>query len=821
MSKSYEQLYDEQELMEAEALDIRQKKEYRDTISAIQQGRFDETQVGNALMKTYFLPIRDKIQEYMDLTLVGKIGVTQRYLIYLNNDASAIAYMTIQRLIKKLAQRSNLVKVSAIASSIVGSLKISHTFKTAEEVNPKLMSYLGREYRRASASRKKMLIEKHLAEFTSISGAETRAIELKVGVMLLELVLQSGTDLIEKKKRWQKGVDKYATYYVSFTDDVMKTLNKTISISPTLALYPPMIVPPDDWTSWKRGGYKTVDFQFMTIRNWMAREKLKGMDLSKPMGVVNKLQKTAWKVNKPIADVIQYIYSNNLIDPSSPPTLPNLYGGIPTRDPTDIRELLVWKEYKKTYTKEEKKIWAVWNKNRERVQIGLDGEHGRRLQYLMTLGVVNRMIDYDRFYYVYQLDYRGRVYPLTDFFNPQSKGYVKAMLEFSEGHYLDRVGIYWLKVHLANSYGLDKSPFAERIQWVEDNIRDILRCAKDPLDTIGIWNIASSPFEFLAACMAIREHTKGNKVHLPIQLDAVNSGIQMYSGLLRDKEGAKSTCVVGSERADLYQEVADKTNYKLSSGRYPSAIYFTDKEGVQREVRTQEEARSLAGNFTRKMTKPNVMTVPYSVSLMGMQQQNWTVMDDMKLSGKAFWKGDEWVVNKLWTMTVHESIFEIVKGARAGQEYLKDVARLLTKPALWYTPIYDLPVLQPAYKTEDIRVHTVFGKLLIQEFTNEVKRSKQLSSIAANYIHSIDASILMYVVDNIGEDIGTIHDCFLVHPNQGERVRDMYKEGYVKVMRADPLKMFSEELDKEGKVEIPYVGDLDLNEVYNSEYIIS
>jgi hypothetical protein len=35
------------------------------------------------------------------------------------------------------------------------------------------------------------------------------------------------------------------------------------------------------------------------------------------------------------------------------------------------------------------------------------------------------------------------------------------------------------------------------------------------------------------------------------------------------------------------------------------------------------------------------------------------------------------------------------------------------------------------------------------------------------------------------------------------------------------LKMFSEELDKDKLVEIPYVNDLDLEEVYDSKYIIS
>jgi DNA-directed RNA polymerase len=295
----------------------------------------------------------------------------------------------------------------------------------------------------------------------------------------------------------------------------------------------------------------------------------------------------------------------------------------------------------------------------------------------------------------------------------------------------------------------------------------------------------------------------------------------MYSGLLRDKTGAKSTCVIGDTRSDLYQEVADSVNEKLLSDKYPRYVAFVDKSGVERIVPTKVEAESLAGKVTRKMTKRNVMTIPYSVSLRGMKMQNWEVMDDMKLEGKAFWKGDEWVVNYLWTTLVHESVYEIVKGARRGQEYLKDVVRNLKAPALWHTPIYNLPVLQSAYKSKELRIKTVLGTLSISQFLDEPNRQKQLASVAANFIHSIDAAILMYVVEHMKGDIGTIHDCFLVHPNKGEEVRNRYKEGYVEIMRADPLKMFSEELDKDKLVEIPYVNDLDLEEVYDSKYIIS
>ncbi len=201
--------------------------------------------------------------------------------------------------------------------------------------------------------------------------------------------------------------------------------------------------------------------------------------------------------------------------------------------------------------------------------------------------------------------------------------------------------------------------------------------------------------------------------------------------------------------------------------------------------------------------------------------QNWDVMEDMKLQGKDFWKGDEWVVNYLWTFLTYEAIFEIVKGARAGQEYLKAVAGELKDRALWHTPIYELPVLQPVGKIKEHRVKTILGTLSFKMPEEGIKRSKQLSSIAANFIHSIDATVLMYIVDHIGKDIGTIHDCFLVHPNDGQLVTNLYKEGYVRVMEADPLKLFQEELDPEGKIEIPYVNDLDLKEVYDSIYIIS
>jgi DNA-directed RNA polymerase len=71
------------------------------------------------------------------------------------------------------------------------------------------------------------------------------------------------------------------------------------------------------------------------------------------------------------------------------------------------------------------------------------------------------------------------------------------------------------------------------------------------------------------------------------------------------------------------------------------------------------------------------------------------------------------------------------------------------------------------------------------------------------------------------QPIGVIHDCFLVHPNDGDDIQTQYKEGFIAVMEADPLRNIQAQLDPEHLVEFPEYGELDLNEVRDSDYIIS
>jgi len=266
--------------------------------------------------------------------------------------------------------------------------------------------------------------------------------------------------------------------------------------------------------------------------------------------------------------------------------------------------------------------WHDFNRAREDIHIRQTAESSKRLELIYTIAVAERMKEYAELYYPYIMDYRGRVYADVNFLTPQGQHYTKSMLEFSEGRKLDAVGVRWLKIHTANVYGKDKEAYDERIDWFDANEQTIIDIALRPLETMKDWVYADSPFEYLAACMAWVDHKTGMPVHLPIQLDATCSGIQMYSGLLRDKVGAESVNVIGHTRNDIYQMVADRVDVHLKNGNYSKWIEYTDKEGVVKSEYAEPVAKSMIGNITRGIVKRNVMTVPYSVTRQGMSKQD-------------------------------------------------------------------------------------------------------------------------------------------------------------------------------------------------------
>lgn len=72
----------------------------------------------------------------------------------------------------------------------------------------------------------------------------------------------------------------------------------------------------------------------------------------------------------------------------------------------------------------------------------------------------------------------------------------------------------YLKIDIANSYGLDKKTFEERIQWFDDNKDNLRQLCKE----------ADEPAQMYAGVLAYEDTCKGIPTGHLVGLDATCSG---------------------------------------------------------------------------------------------------------------------------------------------------------------------------------------------------------------------------------------------------------------------------------------------------------
>ncbi len=451
--------------------------------------------------------------------------------------------------------------------------------------------------------------------------------------------------------------------------------------------------------------------------------------------------------------------------------------------------------------------------------------------FLTDLHEAREYAQFEEVYLPATMDFRGRVYAKPHL-NHQRADYVKALWVFSEGKPLDTLGLAFLKIHLSNCgdfQKISKAPFEKRLQWVGDNLEKILETAQDPFADLW-WTKADSPFCFLAACREVwgyYQDPEGYICHLPVSVDGSCSGLQHYSAMLRDAEGATYVNLVPSETPqDVYKEVANIVN----------ELVIND----QGDEMAQEW---LDHKIDRKVTKRATMTLCYGSKQYGWREQ---LMEDFmreytkevelgtrdKHPFKEPGKASAYMAKKL-----DVALRKTVKAAVEGMDWLQEVASLLAaenKPVIWTTPI-GFPVVngyyEPILRQVDIKIK---GKRKRQQlllgYTDQLKRSKQRSTIAPNFVHSYDAAHLMMVALEAKKQ--GINSFLLIHDSFGCLPADMgvfsviVKSQFVKLYENhDPFQSVYENaiiaLSEKGKGQLsppPSKGTLDIQSVINSQY---
>ncbi|CAG5864809.1 unnamed protein product [Menidia menidia] len=588
----------------------------------------------------------------------------------------------------------------------------------------------------------------------------------------------------------------------------------------------PMLCPPVPWTSVRFGAYLLTPAKLMrTVEGATQHEQLleKCQDLHAVFDSLNQLGNCAWRINKPLLDIIISIFndrgSEKLDIPppmSEAPRIPHFNQHDPAYTATE-----------RAHMKRE-----VINAKKKSSEM-----HSLRMDALYKLSIANHIRD-EVFWFPHNMDFRGRTYPCPPYFNHLGSDVTRATLVFAEGKPLGPKGLDWLKIHLVNLTGLKKrSSLQGRLEYADTIMEDILDSADNPLNGKKWWMNADEPWQALACCMEIANAVRSPDPtrfisHFPVHQDGSCNGLQHYAALGRDVIGATSVNLMPCEvPQDVYSGVAQQVE----------ELRARDAENGLKI------AQVLEGFISRKVVKQTVMTVVYGVTRYGGRLQIEKRLKEID----DFPKDHIWDASHYLVRLVFSGLKEMFTGTREIQDWLTESARLISKSGHtveWVTPL-GLPVIQPYHRARNQVLKSSMQHINLQinhDATERPDTVKQKNAFPPNFIHSLDSTHMMLTslyCYSAGLTFVSVHDCFWTHALTVDTMNKVCREQFVALHSQPILQELSDFLlmkyctpiptEARGKKyqeyrrlllllsKVPQTGDFDLRRVKESTYFFS
>ena len=542
-------------------------------------------------------------------------------------------------------------------------------------------------------------------------------------------------------------------------------------------------------------------------------DRLRGQDMSHEYKAINGLQRTPWTINRPVLEVMRTAWDSG-----------QEWAGLPPRDDLPLPEYPFDKDPQEM-DDAEKQLFRDWASQRNRLYNFNAKSMSRRLQVERTIQLAEDYAKYPEFYFVWQLDFRSRKYPVESFMSPQVADWGKALIEFNNGFPInDYDDAAWLAIHGANLYGNDKVSFNDRIEWAWNQEDDIVASAENPLDYTW-WTTADKPWQFLSWCFewyGLLREGWGFYTHLPCSADGSCNGLQHLSAILLDERGGRATNLLPSETpADIYTDVAIRAEQLVRQ----------DAEAGHELAR-----KCLEFGIDRSITKRPVMIVPYSGTQHACREYiQEAIADKIEKSGGCSPFGDDlFHVGLYLSKHVWQGINETISSARAVMDYVKEIGSYYAqanKHMEWVTPTNFL-VVQPYFNTKKRLIKThIDGNLVYlsyqQELQDSVNKSRISTGASPNFIHSLDAAALTLTVNkcldaNMG-DFSMVHDSYGTHSPNMPIMSQILREEFVKMYQDNDVlgQLRDHACQTLGDTSLPMPpskGNLDLSKVLESYY---
>lgn len=552
----------------------------------------------------------------------------------------------------------------------------------------------------------------------------------------------------------------------------------------------PMLVEPLPWSGFRTGGYIRYPGQFMrakdgdNVQEMYSRAAIEKGDMDQVFAGLDVLGRTAWNINTPILEIMVEAWNSGEALADIPPLdKETVYPPEPNSSADGLAR------YR-------------WRKEVQRLENEKMGLHSQRCFQNLQLETAKAFAN-ETFYLPHNIDFRGRAYPLPPFLNHMGADGSRGLLRFARGRALGPEGLRWLKIHLANVFGNNKTTLLQREQFATDHLDDIYDSVVNPLTGKRWWLQGDDPWQVLATCFEIHNALESGDPesflsHLPVHQDGTCNGLQHYAALGGDKIGAAQVNLEPSDRpADIYSGVADLVR---------SSIHADAEEG-------HKLALILKDKVTRKLVKQTVMTNVYGVTFIGARAQVQKQLDDTMPHSTT--KADNGQLASYVAKKIFKALAAMFQGAHAIQYWLGECADRIstlvtpeqialikakadgqapsvskyTKHALanskkslagkhsqitdfkssvvWTTPL-KLPVVQPYRAARQREIKTSLQNLTLRESKpgDPISKRKQLQGFPPNFVHSLDATHMLLSAlkcDELGLTFAAVHDSFWTH----------------------------------------------------------
>jgi DNA-directed RNA polymerase len=438
-------------------------------------------------------------------------------------------------------------------------------------------------------------------------------------------------------------------------------------------------------------------------------------------------------------------------------------------------------------------------------------EVGKKVSILVAQDIATaNALGGKRFYVPMNCDFRGRVYGIPHF-NFQREDHVRSLFQFAQGMLIGNDGLNWLAIHVANCGNFDvvsKRPWNERITWAENNRFMITRTARDPIATVEWWRDADAPFSFVAGCIELAAAWKAGPsyiTHLPVCFDASCSGVQHLAMMMRDEDAGRYVNLIPSdEPQDIYQRITDRVIERLKTAGDEYADWW------------------LWIGVSRKLVKRPAMTFAYSVTVHGMVQQLVEVYRELH-------RGSEPTDAAAWHLAKHimAAAKEVLPRPAAAMKFIRrltDERADQGKSLEWITPT-GFPWANRYCKSNVKIVHIesrgeYVRHLVGDGFKPGILKGKSMNGAAPNFVHALDASHLIRVVNAAASEgitsLAVVHDSFGCLAPQARELHRIIRKQLALLYDWDVLADLREAA---GSIEpIPAKGSLDPWAVLHSEY---